>query len=72
MTRAAAYDLHLTSTPRALVTVAGGQSVVLRVGDHLAGGRITGIWRDDVMVERIAFSSVGPASRTRFTLQLGH
>jgi hypothetical protein len=61
-----------TTTPRALVTVSGGQSVVLRVGDLLAGGRITRIRRDAVIVERIAFSNVGPASRTLVTLSLGH
>jgi hypothetical protein len=60
-----------TSTPRVLVTVSGGQSVVLRVGDHLAGGRIIAIRRDAVIVERVAFSNVAPASRTRFTLHLG-
>jgi hypothetical protein len=61
-----------TSAPRVLVTVSGGQSVVLRVGDHLAGGRITAVRRDAVIVERVTFSNVAPASRTLLTLPLGH
>lgn len=61
-----------TSTPRALVSVSGGQSVVLRVGDALAGGRITGIRRDGVVVERTDHSNVAPARRTVLVLPLGH
>lgn len=60
-----------TSTPRALVSVSGGQSVVLRVGDALAGGRIRSIRRDAVVIEHVAFSNLGPARRTLVTLPLG-
>jgi hypothetical protein len=60
-----------TPTPRVLVTVSGGESVVLRIGDHLVGGRITRIRRDAVIVERIASSNIAPATRTLLTLSLG-
>lgn len=60
-----------TASPRAMVEVKGGASVVVRVGDVLSKGRIVAITRRGIVIERISFSAIGSSTRTRLTLPLG-
>ena len=58
------------ASPRAMVETKAGTSVLLRVGDMLAKGRVKAIRRDGVVVERFTFSAVAGAARSDITLTL--
>jgi hypothetical protein len=60
-----------TATPRVMLELKNGTSVMLRVGDVLIGGRIKAIRRTGVVVEHIAWSQVELPRRTLTVLPLG-